>query len=394
MNIKNRYSVLDLFAGAGGFGLGFNLSGYSIKYSLEIDQWAVETLRNNNPKTIVIHEDIRAFNDSSEILSAVNNENFDVIIGGPPCQGFSVANPKKDSKDPRNSLFTNFVKWVSVLRPKVFVMENVKGILSRRNLSNEKVIDIIQNSFNDLGYSVDIWILNSVEYGVPQYRERVFIVGNSLKKQIIEPTPIFDKEKLEELISVGDAILDLPILNAGEGSNISDYTKDPASDYQKWARGNQNVLFNHEAMKHTKRIVERFNQIQWGESPHNIPSEYHAKKRNGNGEKSKVIYNMNNRRLDPRKPSYTIPASFYSSFIHPYQNRNLTAREAARIQSFPDYYHFFGKRTMVSSKLLQKNNRLDENHLSQYNQIGNAVPPLLAKFIANQIKIFLDGNKL
>ncbi len=392
MNIKNRYSVLDLFAGAGGFGLGFNLSGYSIKYSLEIDQWAVETLRKNNPKTIVIHKDIRALNGSSEILSAVNNENFDVIIGGPPCQGFSVANPKKDSKDPRNSLFTNFVKWVSVLRPKVFVMENVKGILSRRNLSNEKVIDIIQNSFNDLGYSADIWILNSAEYGVPQYRERVFIVGNSLNKQIIKPTPIFDKEKLEELISVGDAILDLPILNAGEGSNISNYTKDPASDYQKWARGNQNILFNHEAMKHTKRIVERFNQIQWGESPNNIPSEYHAKKRNGNGEKSKVLYNMNNRRLDPRKPSYTIPASFYSSFIHPYQNRNLTAREAARIQSFPDYYRFFGKRTMVSSKLLQKNNRLDENHLSQYNQIGNAVPPLLAKFIANQIKIFLDEN--
>lgn len=372
--------------------MGFNLSGYSIKYSLEIDQWAVETLRKNNPKTIVIHKDIRALNGSSEILSAVNNENFDVIIGGPPCQGFSVANPKKDSKDPRNSLFTNFVKWVSVLRPKVFVMENVKGILSRRNLSNEKVIDIIQNSFNDLGYSADIWILNSAEYGVPQYRERVFIVGNSLNKQIIKPTPIFDKEKLEELISVGDAILDLPILNAGEGSNISNYTKDPASDYQKWARGNQNILFNHEAMKHTKRIVERFNQIQWGESPNNIPSEYHAKKRNGNGEKSKVLYNMNNRRLDPRKPSYTIPASFYSSFIHPYQNRNLTAREAARIQSFPDYYRFFGKRTMVSSKLLQKNNRLDENHLSQYNQIGNAVPPLLAKFIANQIKIFLDEN--
>jgi DNA (cytosine-5)-methyltransferase 1 len=142
-------------------------------------------------------------------------------------------------------------------------------------------------------------------------------------------------------------------------------------------------------MKHTKRIVERFKQIKWGMSIKSVASEYSAKKRNGNGASSDVVYDMNNRRLNPEKPSFTIPASFYSTFIHPYQHRNITAREAARLQSFPDSYIFSGKRTVISSKLLQRQNRHTENHLSQYNQIGNALPPLLAKAIAEHISTYL-----
>jgi DNA (cytosine-5)-methyltransferase 1 len=143
-------------------------------------------------------------------------------------------------------------------------------------------------------------------------------------------------------------------------------------------------------MKHTKRMVERFRHINCGQSVLNAPKEHQARKRNGNGQLSKVSYNSNNRRLHPDRPSYTIPASFYSSFIHPFQHRNLTAREAARIQSFPDRYRFMGKRTIISRKLLERHGRTEYNHLSQYNQIGNAVPPLLAKAIAEHIQNVLS----
>jgi len=146
-------------------------------------------------------------------------------------------------------------------------------------------------------------------------------------------------------------------------------------------------------MKHTSSMIERFRLIRSGRSIKEIPPEYRAKKRNGNGELSKSHYNSNNRILDPSSPAYTIPAHFYSSFVNPYQDRNLTAREAARLQSFPDWYRFMGKRTVISHKLLERYGRHEDNYLSQYNQIGNAVPPLLAKAIAEHIYLFLKKNK-
>jgi len=393
--MENCYTVLDLFAGAGGFGLGFKFAGYSIEYALEMDSWAALTYQTNHPNTIVIEEDIKTLQTDDDIKTVVNFSEFDIIIGGPPCQGFSVAGPKKDPKDPRNSLFIDFARWVKVLKPKVFIIENVSGILSRRNIQGEKVTDIIESTFNEIGYSTEIWRLNAAEYGVPQIRNRVFIVGN-LNQDIIAPPKKthnlaiqVDQHDLLDAVTVEQAIGDLPIIHAGEGRPEMDFSGPPKSEYQQWARGEQKKLFNHEAMKHTKRIIERFKQIECGKSAVDVPEKFSAKKRNGNGETSKINYHMNNRRLDPTKPSYTIPASFYSSFVHPYQHRNITAREAARLQGFPDYYKFMGKRTVISSKLLQKQERLEDNHLSQYNQIGNAVPPLLAKAIAEHIKDYL-----
>ncbi len=174
-----------------------------------------------------------------------------------------------------------------------------------------------------------------------------------------------------------------------KGDESQPYTFEPATTYQQWARGTQWCVYNHVAMKHTKRIIERFKQIYWGQSVIDVSDGHRALKRSGNGEVSETAYNSNNRRLDPFSPSYTIPAQFYSSFIHPYQHRNITAREAARLQSFPDWYIFKGKRTVISHKLLEKYGRHDDNHLSQYNQIGNAIPPLLAKAIAEHILCFL-----
>ncbi|WP_420575368.1 DNA cytosine methyltransferase [Ekhidna sp.] len=388
------HKVIDLFAGAGGFGLGFKLAGFNHIGSLEKDLWAVETLKYNNPSSTIIQSDIRTYIDKDLILDAFP-ENPDVLIGGPPCQGFSVAGPLKDPKDPRNSLFRFFSRWVGILKPPVFVMENVKGILTRRNSEGKYVHSIIEEVFKNYGYKVEIWKLNAVDYGVPQSRERVFFVGNIFGKSIGEPevTHSFESHtSTKKFITVGQAISDLPVINACEGNEVQEYNQSASNEYQTWCRIDCNQVFNHVAMKHTSRLVERFKLIQQGTSIDEIEDKFQVRKRNGNGKLSNKKYNSNYRHLIENQVSYTIPAHFYSTFIHPNIPRNITAREAARIQSFPDSYIFKGKRTQISSKLLKKQGRDIEDNLSQYNQIGNAVPPLLAKAIAIRIQNFLDDQ--
>jgi len=398
----NSINCGDLFAGAGCFGLGFHLSGYNLVFSLEQDKWAADTLRKNSICDSVIEADIRKYKTKKQIKQVCITK-IDILIGGPPCQGFSIAGPasKKDPKDPRNSLFKDFARWVKHLEPKIFVMENVKGILTRKNANREKVIDIIRKTFSKLGYTVEIWQLNAAHYGVPQIRERAFIVGHKLEEPIGPPPathylpsrngnvdPITNRNLLPAT-TIGDAISDLPNLDAGDGEEEQEYDASPQSDYQTWVRGEHTTLYNHVAMKHTERIVERFKRIQSGEQLSDIPEEYKVRKRNGNGSLSETAYHSNYRHLKSEEISFTIPASFYSSFIHPDQPRNITAREAARIQSIPDWYRIMGKRTQVSSKLLQRKGRHHEDYLSQYNQIGNAVPPLLAKAIAEHLQTVL-----
>lgn len=395
MSNKKKYKVIDLFSGAGGFGLGFKMAGYNLCLSLEIDKWATDTLSENNKNgMIILKDDIRNYKTRKDILDACKTIP-DVVIGGPPCQGFSNAGSfKRKSNDPRNSLFKEFAKWVQYLQPTIFIMENVKGILSRCDSDGIKIIESIRNTFSDVGYSnLNIWTLNAAEYGVPQLRERVFIVGHKRNIDIEPPVKthyIYKREKgLKKAVTVKKAISDLPKISASEGQEMMEYKIKPKSEYKMWARGDQTILHNHAAMKHTKRIIERFSHINIGESILHVPNKYKEKKRNGNGKISEQSYNMNNRRLDPNKPSCTIPASFYSCFIHPSLNRNITAREAARLQSFPDNYRFMGKRTLISSKLLKRSGSPHYNYLSQYNQIGNAVPPLLSKAIAEHIYSFL-----
>lgn len=409
MNNKNiyQYTVVDLFAGAGGFGLGFQLAekNFNLICSLEVDKWAVDTLiANNTHNQKIIHGDIRKFNTPEKILNVCPIKP-DVIIGGPPCQGFSHASGKKDPSDPRNSLFKNYAQWVRTLKPRVFVMENVRGLLTGTNEKGEKVIDIIIKTFKKIGYTVNIWQLNAANYGVPQARERIFIVG-SIDGFLISPPKIThyipiqqevlnnDQHELKRAITVIQAIGDLPILKAGEGAEIGEYNQAPTSDFQEMCRKGASSLYNHVTMRHTKRIVERYQKIIEGQALSEIPLELQVRKRNGNGELSKTVFSSNYRHLKPNMVAYTIPASFYSNFVHPNQPRNITSREAARLQSFPDYYIFKGKRTQISSKLLTQLGKHDENHLSQYNQIGNAVPPLLAKAIALKIFNHLEGNRV
>ena len=385
-----KLNVVDLFAGAGGFSLGFNMAEYNVLLSLEVDKWASDTLKNNFNHN-VIYDSILNYTTEEQIKSLCK-EKPDIIIGGPPCQGFSNAGKRKAS-DPRNKMYLHFHKWVDVLKPKMFVIENVRGILNFKNSDGLKVIDEIKRKFNESGYSVNIWQLNSKYYGVPQSRERVFVVGHLDGVDIpVPPITHSDDESLglKDFLTVNDAISDLPNIKAKEGSEEMSYDKEPINDYQRKCRIDSSMVYNHEAMKHTERMISRYQHIIEGNSFDDLGDDLKVRKRNGNGELSSVKFALNYRYLRPDMPSYTIPAHFYSSFIHPTIPRNITTREAARIQSFPDRYKFKGKRTMISSKLLKRLGKDEElNHLSQYNQVGNAVPPILAFNIALHLKKYL-----
>lgn len=371
-------NVIDLFAGCGGLSLGFEMAGFNIPLAIEIDEWASETYEKNHPYTKVLTDDITQIINLKNIISDKDLP-IDGIIGGPPCQGFSLSG-NRDKKDPRNSLFMDFVRFAKYFKPKFFVMENVTGILSMKTKENKSVKDLILSEFDSAGYNVKICKLNAAEYGVPQARVRVFFIG--IRKDIpfteneLCPTPFLLGE---DQVTIEEAIMDLPQIDSGKGKEFMEYTDEPKTDYQKWARENSDGVYNHIAMRHTKRIIERFKNIGYGQSVADV-DECHKQRKRGDASKiSGKTFSQNNMRPYPNKPSPTIPASFQSNFIHPYLNRNFTAREGARLQSFPDTYIFCGKRTTMSW----------EKNISQYQQVGNAVPPLLAKAIAENIIQYL-----
>lgn len=366
--------VIDLFAGCGGLSLGFEMAGFEIPLAIEKDEWASETYKKNHLNTKVITGDITEITNLNNLLDK-NILPIDGIIGGPPCQGFSLSG-NRDKNDPRNSLFMEFVRFVNFFKPKFFIMENVTGILSMKTKENLKVKDLILEEYDKAGYNVKICKLNAAEYGVPQSRIRIIFIG--IRKDLK-----FDESKIgpvpflfgQDQVTIEQAIMDLPQLDSGEGTEIMNYTTKANSNYQKWARNNSNTIHNHIAMRHTKRLIERFKNIGFGQSVADV-DECHQQRKRGDASKiSGKVFSQNNMRPFPNKPSPTIPASFQSNFIHPYLNRNFTAREGARLQSFPDTYIFYGKRTTMSW----------EKNLSQYQQIGNAVPPLLGKAIAESI---------
>lgn len=333
---KKKPTVVSLFAGCGGFDLGFKQAGYTIIWANEIDPWAGETYRCNIGNHIQI-DDIRNI-DISKIPKA------DVVIGGIPCQSFSIAGKRLGLKDTRGTLFYEYAKVVKAVQPKAFVIENVKGLVNHDGGNTLKAIISVMESF---GYIVSYKVLNASDFGVPQNRERVFIVG--IKSDQFK----FPLAMSKETPTVKETIDDLV--------------------------GKENTFHNHEPMKHTKRIVERFKTIKQGKGLKDVPDKHKQRKRGDATKISGKTYYSNNRRLIEDQPAPTICASFQSNFIHYSQHRNLTAREAARLQGFPDTFVFKGKRTTMSW----------EKYLSQYQQIGNAVPPPLAKVIAKSLKKYV-----
>lgn len=378
-------NALDLFSGAGGFSLGLHMAGINTVGAVEVDKYASATYRQNFTDVEVLEADIRQISDTK-----IKNHfgGVDLIVAGPPCQGFSVAGPAQYGKidTHRNSLILEVSRVVKALKPTMVVMENVKGILSGKLTENKKAVDEYVSVLSKLNYEVKIFLLQSADFGVPQWRERVFIFG--VRNSGHMPVKIngdFGTSK-KPWRTVDDALSDLPIINSGE--SVIDgygYPSPPKTAYQQWLRKGSKGVFNHEAMLHTARLIERFKHIPHGGSIVNAPKELGQRRRNGTELDFRPRFKMNNQRLDPDHVSAAITASFQSSFVHPHLNRNITAREGARLQSFPDRFIFQGPRTLMSKLLLKREGREDEIGLSQYNQIGNSVAPLVAEAIGKEI---------
>ncbi len=395
-------NVLDIFSGAGGFSLGFANAGCEIVGAVEVDLWAAETFAYNHAQATVINANIESLSNEaiSEIFGASKP---DILLGGPPCQGFSICNShNNDPKDPRNSLFREFVRFGRILEPQIMIMENVPNLARAKTIQKESIIDIIKSELSKLGYFVYSAILEAVNYGVPQIRKRLFIVASKKNLTTPFPEPTHSVEtnglftyNLHQTPVLWDAISDLPEINAREGTEVMEYTSEPRTELQEKLRNSSSKLYNHVAMKHSRRMVERFKAMKWGQSTADVPDHLKPYKRNSNGVIADTVYDQNNRRMHPYKQCHTIPASFYANFVHPFKDRNFTPREGARLQTFPDTYIFKGKPTVVSHRLLERENRLNEKYLCQYNQIGNAVPPLLAEALAlNLLKQYKKDKKV
>jgi len=375
-----QYTSIDLFAGCGGLSLGFQLAGINTILASDIDENCEKTFCRNFRNTPFLCKDIIDIT-KEEVDKIINYANPDIIIGGPPCQGFSLANKNRNKikEDPRNKLFYHFVKFINWYSPKAFVMENVKGLLS---MQKGDVIKTIIDEFTNAacGYNVDMKVLKASDYGVPQHRERVIIIGIRKDLKILPSFPA--PYNTESPITVDMAISDLPPILAGEGKEHMDYFTAPQNDYQKLLRKGSKYVENHISMKHTIRLINRFHAIKQGQSLIDVWETHGAVKRGNPQEKSTIKFGQNNQRVFGNKPAPTIAASFQSNFIHPHIDRNFTAREGARLQSFPDSFIFEGMRTKMSW----------EKGLSQYQQIGNAVPVLLAQAIAKHLINILNNH--
>ena len=352
------YKIVDLFSGVGGLSYGFIEEGFEIAIANEIDKNIAYSYKMNHPDVKMINEDISKL-DISDVFRDLKNIRNKIVLGGPPCQGFSQKGSRLGLDDERNYLFKYFFEVVKYLEPEYFVMENVPNMLTAENgfFKNE-----IIKLFNEIGYSLDMNVLNSYDFGVPQQRRRAIVLGK--RGQDILKLP----NQVEDRVNVWDAISDLAFLESGEGLNEQEYIIEASSNYQRRLRGKSNKLYNHVATKHSPIAIERLKLIPPESGRENLPEEH----------KTKSIFSGTWSRMEKNKPSVTITTRFDTPssgrFTHPYLNRAITVREAARLQSFPDEFIFYGNKT------------------SQMKQVGNAVPPLLSKAIAKVIKNDIENR--
>lgn len=344
---------LDIFSGAGGLSLGAEMAGIKVKYGIEINKYAAASFAYNHKNAKVIANDIAKI-DPNELYFD-NNELF-VIMGGPPCQGFSMSNTMSRNMDnEKNFLYLEFVRFVHELKPRWFVLENVWGLTK---MNDGETLETIKKSFTAEGYSVNAQILWANNFGVPQKRYRCFIVGNRDGIDFQFP------ESQKTNVTVWDAFADLPELKNGQMLEEADYTIpfDKASKYARSMRNGSKKARQNFVSLNNDLVIQRYHYIPQGGNWRNIPdflmTNYADKSRCHSG-----IY----KRLKADEPSVVISNYRKSMIIHPTQDRGLSVREAARLQSFPDNYIFQGP------------------HMSIQQQIGNAVPPLLAKAVFDQI---------
>ncbi len=368
---KNKLKIIDLFAGVGGISSGFKKAGFNVVSANEYKFEIANTYIKNHPGTKMIVEDITKVK-SKDLLNGEHN--IDVIVGGPPCQGFSMAGRRIRGgggaflKDPRNELFKEFIRIVKEIKPKVFVMENVAAML---NIHGGAVRNEIIKKFKEIGYETKVHVLLAAEYGVPQMRKRAVFIGNRIG---VDPEEFFPEKthgpkNAKPYVTVAETILDLPKVLSGEGEFESEYGPVKAlSEYQQERRGKSEKLYNHQATHHDPRIVELLKNIKEGEGRTSLPKEL----------QTKSVHSGAFGRMNRNKPAYTITTRFDTPSVgrvtHPSQHRALTPREAARIQSFDDDFVFYGSKSSVGI------------------QIGNSVPPLLAYAIAQKILKVLNKN--
>lgn len=333
------YKYIDLFCGAGGLSLGFDRAKFENIFAVELNPDFAKTYMRNFPKHNLIVDDIRNI-DNDKIKEVVGNTEVDVIIGGPPCQGFSMAGNigRTFIDDERNRLFKEFVRFVTCVQPKMFVMENVAAMATHlKGKTMKTIVEAFENA--GCGYKVKYEVLNSANYGIAQERRRIVVVGtrSDIDTEFSYPA------KSKKTYTIKDVIHDLPRLESGQKSNIP----------------------NHVAMKHSAQMLKKMSYVKDGGDRMDIPEELRPK----SGDIRKYI------RYDSTKPSVCVTGDMRKIF-HYEQNRALTARELARIQSFPDDFIFEGASIQIQQ------------------QIGNAVPPKLAYRIALQVEEALDNGKI
>lgn len=342
---------IEIFSGAGGMSLGASMAGIEVKLAVEINQHAAKTFVANHPDANVIVDDIR---NVKELKVDAPKGVPKILFGGPPCQGFSRSNHRTRNKEnPNNWLFEEFVRIAKIWRPDWIVLENVQGILGTEKglFFNEILL-----SFKRLGYSITFDVLNAMYHGVPQNRERLFVVGSLHNEKFQFPTP------QKKVITVKEAINDLPVLPNGNKDSDLPYRIKRASIYATNLRGNSELSINNGISKNTDEVLRRYEFIPQGGNWSNIPEELMGSYADASRCHTGIYH-----RLDENKPSVVIGNYRKNMLIHPTQDRGLSVREAARLQSFPDNFKFLG--TLGD----------------QQQQVGNAVPPLLAKSVFKQL---------
>ena len=350
--------------------LGLDMAGFENILANEVHPDPCKTLEHNFKGTPIICDSIKKHDAKSLLKQAEQSEKLlgriDLVAGGPPCQGFSTAG-MKNANDPRNTLIWDFIRVVKGFQPEFFIMENVTGLAT---LHDGKIFDAVMNEYVNLRYSISHAIIYAADFGVPQMRKRLIIMGSRTGRAPIIPDPTHREPGAQDLFSAGkplyitcgDAIGDLPPIQSGE--TASKYSRIPKTVFQKLMRKGATSLHNHQASKHSEETAAYYGLIPPGGTPLDIPAHLRNKK-------------QGIQRWPLNGLSRTITTE-PTDFLHPTLNRTPTVRETARIQTFPDRYVFLGQRTTGN-----KMRRL--GYCSQTQQVGNAVPPLLAKALGESI---------
>ncbi len=360
--MKHRYTCVDLFCGAGGLSKGFLDAGYDVLLGVDYDDSALKTFRENHGGATALKLDLYDHSNIDRIVSFLDEKginDLDVLVGGPPCQGFSYAG-KMDINDKRNFLYLAMVKLTKELKPKAVLIENVLAMIEANGgVGAKRVIE----DFENIGYKMSTKVLFAPDYGVPQIRRRVFFVGlRDTNAEFVFPLPILQPS---EYVTCEEAISDLPSLQTPDGNIIrgaekQEYCTPPNSDYQRIMRKNSKYVYNHFGSVPIEKTRTMIALIPEGKNYLALPDEY----------RGLYKYHEALTRYHSKRPSLTINTGHRSHFHYKW-NRIPTVRECARLQSFPDDFIFYG------------------NQSDQFKQVGNAVPPMLGQAIAIQLKQYL-----